>query len=530
MQKISLILNTIIHLKFIQIRYQFYYRIKSFVRKLLRIKYKLHVDKQIVDIKLKSFLPKTTSYKNSGFTFLNKTIDANKENKLIFNWENNNHGKLWDYNLNYMDYLLQPNMTKEEGLKLINYFIKNLKNNETGLEPYPIALRGINWIKFIIKFKVRDKNIENSLYSQFRILSKNLEYHLLANHLLEDALALLFGAFAFNNKKFYKKARKILNAELKQQILKDGGHFERSPMYHKILLDRMLDCINLLQSNTLFAGQGTLLNTMETKTSKMIQWLANMSFDNGTNPHFNDSTNGIAPTYEKLQSYAQLLDINKDTHPLSDSGYRTFKNNDYECVVNVGNITPAYQPGHAHADALNFVLNANKKPLIIDTGISTYEKNNTRLTERGTEAHNTVSINNQNSSGVWSGFRVAWRAKTTIKKDLPQQITAYHNGYRKLKTIHERTWTFNTQSIEITDLIEGKQENGKCFLHFAPGIKPVIKNKTVYCQIANIKFSENANIELQETQIPIEYNKFADSYKLIVEFSKQLKTTFKIIN
>ncbi len=53
---------------------------------------------------------------------------------------------------------------------------------------------------------------------------------------------------------------------------------------------------------------------------------------------------------------------------------------------------PSYQPGHAHADTFNFVLNIHNEPLIVDTGISTYEANETRLKERGTAAHNTVTV------------------------------------------------------------------------------------------------------------------------------------------
>ena len=38
-------------------------------------------------------------------------------------------------------------------------------------------------------------------------------------------------------------------------ILDDGGHFELSVMYHKIILERLLDCINLLSHNKLFKKQ-----------------------------------------------------------------------------------------------------------------------------------------------------------------------------------------------------------------------------------------------------------------------------------
>ena len=39
---------------------------------------------------------------------------------------------------------------------------------------------------------------------------------------------------------------RILNEQLKEQILNDGGHFERSPMYHCIILEDLLDLHNLV--------------------------------------------------------------------------------------------------------------------------------------------------------------------------------------------------------------------------------------------------------------------------------------------
>ena len=96
---------------------------------------------------------------------------------------------LWAYNLNYMDWLLQEGMPYEEGAKWIEKFIDELSQNRIGLDPYPIALRGINWIKFISLYKERIdekrmKRWNDSLYSQYKLLEKKLEYHLLGNHLL----------------------------------------------------------------------------------------------------------------------------------------------------------------------------------------------------------------------------------------------------------------------------------------------------------------------------------------------------------
>lgn len=67
-------------------------------------------------------------------------------------WNDESFGKLWSYNLNYMDYLHQETISFEQAVCWIDKFVDEIEGNRNGLEPYPIALRGINWIKFLSKY------------------------------------------------------------------------------------------------------------------------------------------------------------------------------------------------------------------------------------------------------------------------------------------------------------------------------------------------------------------------------------------
>ncbi|MBW7869416.1 MAG: heparinase II/III-family protein, partial [Brumimicrobium sp.] len=97
----------------------------------------------------------------------------------------------------------------------------------------------------------------------------------------------------------------------------------------------------------------------------------------------------------------------------------------------------------------------------VESGISTYEKNSQRQSERATSAHNTVVVNNINSSDVWSGFRVGKRAKTSILLENNNQVIASHDGYKHQNIIHQRTFTLNETEVIIDDLINniGKTKN-----------------------------------------------------------------------
>ncbi len=522
MHKLRLIFHTVIHLKLIQIRYQFWYRIRHFWRK-IGFKYPLSIFKEGNSLNFIPWIQKPISFSENSFTFLNKSKTFQSKDA---DWAFTDFGKLWTYNLNYFDFLLQPKLNKETGLKFIKQFIKSLTQNSTGLEPYPIALRGINWIKFFSKYSILNTQYSSSLYAQYQILLDNLEYHLLGNHLLEDGFSLLFGAFYFTDEKLYNKAVEILTSELTEQILDDGGHFELSPMYHQIILDRLLDCINLVQNNNRFENQEQLLSLMQHKAQKMLAWLNTITFSNGQIPLLNDSAPNLAPTTKQLNDYRQRLGLSLSfsSSSLYESGYRRFNASNYECILDIGQIGPSYQPGHAHADTFNFVLNINNKPFIVDPGISTYEANEIRLKERGTAAHNTITVSEQNSSQVWSSFRVAQRAKVKIIKEDDQKIVASHNGFSKIKAIHHRDWNFTESKIEICDTLSGKTTVGKAHLWLDTKQQPKQNGKTIECGNSCITFKNADSVKVLPSQIPNGYNQFLKNYKIEIVFKNQLIT------
>jgi len=522
-KKWLLLFNTVKYLKLKQIKYRGYYFIRN---KFFKNNYPFFLDSNAKKIKFENFINSYKSYKGyNEFEFLNLTKKFDK-----IDWNYKEFGKLWTYNLNYFDYLNQENFDKNEGLRLINDFIENIKDIKDGLEPYPISLRGINWIKFLTKYKVNDKKINDSLYAQYYILFENLEYHLLGNHLLENGFSLLWGGVYFNDKKLLNKAKGIIYEELNEQILDDGGHFELSPMYHQIILFRLLDCINLIKNGELRIENAELLKFLKEKAVAMLQWLKIITFSNGNIPLFNDSANGIAPISKKLFEYANKLNITHHssliTHHLKSSGYRKIKKENYECIVDIGNIGPDYIPGHAHADTFNFELYIKNNsqysildsPFIIDTGISTYESNSIRAYERSTKAHNTVEINNTNSSEVWGSFRVANRAKVIKLEEKESYIKATHDGYyKKFGVYHTREWKFFEDKIVIKDTLN-KKANAIFRLHFHPEVsEEEIKKK--------IKAN---NFIINKSFVAFEYNKRVKSKVLEIEFDKELEVEIRV--
>lgn len=522
--KFTLLFNTIRYLKPIQIRYRLKYFIRNRFGKNPSLQTGTSISEPKVEkLKFSKAIHNCNSYKSSNsFTFLN--LEHSFTDKIDWNYPE--YGRLWTYNLNYFEFINQGTITVNEGLKLIDEFIETISNNKVGLESYPISLRIMNWIRFFITHNINDSKYQNSLWLQLQLLCKQKEYHLLGNHLLENGFALLFGSYYFNDISLYKQARNILINELDEQILEDGAHFELSPMYHCLMTYRVLDCFNLVSNNNLFDQE--LLQLLKGRAEKMLAFMNNFTFRNGDIPLFNDAANSIAPTPNQLQSYAKELNLAPTKHlKLSDSGYRKLASENIELFFDIGEVGPTYQPGHAHADTLSFELYINGRPVIVDTGTSTYELNETRFYERSTAAHNTVTINNENSSQVWAGHRVGKRAKTNVVEDTDFCVTASHDGYfKRFGVIHKRGIRIDETEVFIEDdILNGE---GVAHFHFHPNEEIEISENEVRGKDFVVVFKNPLSLTLNTSHYSPEFNKRIESMSIEVSFRGNLTTNIKL--
>jgi len=431
--------------------------------------------------KLTSYINKsksTSDYKS--FIFLSESHNLN-----IVGWDDQSISKLWRYNLHYFDYLVQEKTTDED-IKLQFDCIENWLNNNkfgkgTGWEPYPTSIRIINWIKWHCKTNGLSDKAKLSLWNQVEWLANRPEYHLLGNHLFINAKALLFACVIFGqdeNSNIYRKGLKILNEELREQFLEDGAHFELSPMYHALAMEDLLDLFQLKSSlPSSFPSQ-----EIQEKFLLGMNWLSNMNYGNGELSHFNDCANGIAPRIEELEDLGKKLGLNWSLNSdikfnyFKESGFVVFKDDNIHLIADVGNIGPDYLPGHAHADSLSFELALKGQRIIVNSGTGEYGLSEERLRQRSTSSHSTIELDDKSSSEVWSGFRVARRARVTaveiIDKDSKLEFAAVHDGYIRnaSKPLHKRKWKVNDRSLEIVDEVSGSQNSVKLRYYLHPDI------------------------------------------------------------
>ena len=268
-QKIGLFWRTIRHLRHRQITSRLLFIFKKKWRQILVINWSSSKSSICYSQEFPYSLDFGPKREEDSFKFLNKEHEFQNE----IDWNFGTLGMLWTYNLNYFEFLNCAKVSTELGSKWINDYINAIENRNVvvGWEPYPLSLRLVFWIRFLLNHNFSQERIVHSLKAQSIALEKQLEYHIMGNHLLENAMALVFTSVFFRNEKQWKKASKLLLRELDEQILLDGGHFELSPMYHSIILYRLMDVIQLLK----FSGWSEIkdeLNKCESVACKMVSW------------------------------------------------------------------------------------------------------------------------------------------------------------------------------------------------------------------------------------------------------------------
>ncbi len=400
-------------------------------------------------------------------------------------WDNPGAAKLWRYNQHYFDDLnaLDAPARREWHIALMaRWMADNPPPQGSGWEPYPTSLRIVTWVKWWLGGAQCTPEALHSLAVQARWLRQRLEWHLLGNHLFANAKALVLAGLFFDGDEadeWLDCGLRILKRELPEQVLADGGQFERSPMYHALAFEDVLDLINVARAaGDGDAAVGYLLQACEQRAPAMLHWQRCMAHPNGDIAFFNDAAPGIAPHNTELERYANLLGVAAEapalegTLLLAPSGYVRASHGAMLALIDVAPVGPDYLPGHAHADTLSFELSFAGRRVVVNGGTSCYGISGQRLKERGTAAHSTVQLGGLDSSEVWSGFRVGRRARPFDVSVAATEVRASHDGYAWLqgKPVHRRTWRFEPDAMEVQDEVLGGPHPAVARFHLAPGV------------------------------------------------------------
>jgi uncharacterized heparinase superfamily protein len=399
-------------------------------------------------------------------------------------WGGCGRSQLWTYNLHYFDDLNAAGASSRRSwhVKLIERWIdENPPGAGVGWDPYPVSRRMVNWIKWSLAGNPLTLKARQSLAVQARWLNRRVESHLQGNHVFANAKALIHAGLYFEGEeaeRWLRRGLTLMRTEIGEQVLADGGHFERSPMYHAGFTEDLLDTMGVMQAygRTADAGwSGTV--------SRLLGWLEAMSHPDGDIAFFNDAAFGVSPGAAHLRDYATRLNVvlapsePAGLRRLMPSGYVSIDTPPFFLVCDIAPIGPDHLPAHGHADTLSFEMSFKGRRVFVNSGTSEYGLSAERHRQRGTAAHNTLVLDGENSSEVWAGFRVARRARARLleaREELSTfSVVGEHDGYRRLpgRNLHRRSWTLSERELLIEDTVGGRFRSAKCYFHLHPEIR-----------------------------------------------------------
>ncbi len=401
-------------------------------------------------------------------------------------WEFTGHGPLFAYHLHQFDWLRHPGLTADARRAVVIDWIER-HTEGVGWDAAPISLRTLNWLRCALTpgalplGDATGERILRSLGAQLDTLAGALETHLLGNHYLWNLIALVFAGHALAGPaaERWRAFGPRLERELATQILSDGAHEERTPTYHALLLENVLDLLNLQRAGVAFSPG--LIAALEAVAARMLGALGVFTLPDGELALFGDSALAIAHPPVALEGRATRLGVARKGPPqpgvLDAAGFARLERGPFVLLASLAGPSPAHQPGHAHGDALAFELTVGSARVITDTGVCEYVPGPLRDLSRATRSHATLEIDGFDQAEFWGAHRVGGRPRVRVISVSPDAAAealaeATCAGWATPDTTHRRLFRVRDDAVEIEDRLEGHLRPVRAALPLAPGLEP----------------------------------------------------------
>jgi uncharacterized heparinase superfamily protein len=318
-----------------------------------------------------------------------------------------------------------------------------------------VATRLVNWALSAALLELEPTSEDGAFVSRHLtlhglFLRENLEWDVRANHMLRDAVGLVF---AHELCGCAPEALELLRAQLDEQILADGCHYERTPHYHVIVLQDLLETRALL-------GDGTPA-WLDSAIRRMAGFLAYLLPEDGRLPLLGDTWHG-EPEPAALLEQAGVTTPPAPGLVERTSGVVVLRAGPAHAVIRAGAHGPDHQLGHAHADLLSFETSLGASRIASDTGTGTYDAGPVRDRLRSTAAHNTLQLDGAELLEVWGSFRSGRRGRAQVRWRGAaggfEFLHAVHDGWRFLPGApqHERLLALSADRLLVLDVVRGR--------------------------------------------------------------------------
>lgn len=403
-------------------------------------------------------------------------------------WSGAGRSALQRFHLHYMEYL--ESVSDERFVALVLDWIDRNPLTRRGAwrtawSSYVISLRTVVWMQQLVERRASLRGstverIERSLVEQLAYLAAHLERDIRGNHLIKNAKALLWASRYFEGRTaqaWGSVAARVLRRELRDQILPDGMHFERSPSYHAQVFADLVECAAV--------AQGALRATLLAHLEPMAQVLVDLSHPDGLPCLFNDA--GLHTTYspdECLRAWGSVSGgraSRRAVFALPASGYYGVRSEDMLFVADCGEIGPKNLPAHAHGDVLSFEWSLGGRRFVVDPGVFEYEAGLLRDEARATRSHSTLTVSGLDQAEFSASFRVGRKPKVRrLRYEAHSSgfvLEGEHDGYSHLagSPRHRRRFIASAGSLVIEDeVLGGRGQRVRSSLLLHPDVSVIV--------------------------------------------------------
>ncbi len=481
--KVVLLFNTVRNLKPVQIRYQL-------LKRLGKRKVQRHILTSPVN-PVSMFIPELDDANDYLERFdINSLVNDNivtllHEKHELNSWEQEQASHLWNYNLQYLEFTVplavkykttEEKKYKDKWIEIVTSWLDNAESENyvhDDYGPYTISMRIPNLLigmECIDLDEELNKRICVSIYNQYRFLQDNVELRLLANHYFENLKTLVIGSVLFGDTKNYHKYFSRFLQQIDEQILPDGLHYERSLMYHKIILEDIIRVYVVLKA----AGKNLDAEKLVGIIKLMADALGSIEKGIDQTPFFNDAGNNVSKDTQDILKVCEKITVERlscSSQQFPYAGYYRLEKGDCCILFDCGDVGPGYMGGHAHNDCLSFEMNVRGRKVFTNSGTGMYQ-GELRHFFRSTAAHNILMVDDHEQSELWGEHRVGRRA-VGFKAELDaggNAVTGEFQSYDGIK--YKRGLKLNNEELNITDQVLCKgQHILRQFFHLVPGLK-----------------------------------------------------------
>jgi uncharacterized heparinase superfamily protein len=271
------------------------------------------------------------------------------------------------------------------------------------------------------------------------------------------AKALIYAGLCGFGEAAAQRGLRLLEEETGVQMLRDGGHIQRSPALHQCFLAVLIDIRDML-ALTNQPAPAWLASAIDAMTPVLRLYC----HGDGSLARFNGT--GL----EDPALTGEILRRAKVTAPppmhAAQAGFIRLVSDRTVVIIDAGTPPPPPFDLNAHAGTLSFELSHNGEPVIVNCGARPDAARAWQQAQRATAAHSTLTFADTNSSEILPadlGRQPRHVPATCDSRDGEFWVTASHDGYRaNFGLVHRRRLYLSADGRDLRgeDTLSGRHD------------------------------------------------------------------------